>query len=187
MTFAAARQLTVLGAEQLQCCRLSGGRCSSPGGLQVPPQHRLTPGGEHTTLQVYRVKTERDERRVRERVTSLYLALDLALELALQPVAAVLGVPQGLRNGPQLSCNSSFLLHNLLQLWGGSAPINKCLSSDLELRTHQSRWAESYLGADLLHVLVSLLDFVHAALQVCVELDPLGLQPTHQLVLLTLL
>lgn len=60
------------------------------------------------------MKTERDERWVRE--TSLYLALGLALELALQPVAAVLGVSQGLRNGPQLSCNGSFLLHNLLQL-----------------------------------------------------------------------
>lgn len=47
----------------------------------------------------------------------IYLSLDL--ELALQPVAAVLGVPQGLRNGPQLSRNSSFLLRDLLQLGGG--------------------------------------------------------------------
>lgn len=46
----------------------------------------------------------------------------LALDLALQPVAAILGVPQGLGNGPQLSCNGAFLLHCMLQLtcnkWG---------------------------------------------------------------------
>lgn len=40
----------------------------------------------------------------------------------------------------------------------------------------------SYLLVELLEVLVSLLDLIHAALQVGVELDPLCLQPTHQLV-----
>lgn len=40
----------------------------------------------------------------------------------------------------------------------------------------------SYLLVELLEVLVSLLDLIHAALQVRVELDPLCLQPTHQLV-----
>lgn len=38
-----------------------------------------------------------------------------------------------------------------------------------------------YLLVELLEVLVPLLDLVHAALQVGVELDPLRLQPTHQL------
>lgn len=42
----------------------------------------------------------------------------LSLDLAFQPVAPVLGVPQGLRNGPQLSHDTSFLLHYLLQLQG---------------------------------------------------------------------
>lgn len=39
----------------------------------------------------------------------------------------------------------------------------------------------SYLLVELLEVLVSLLDLIHAALQVGVELDPLCLQPGHQL------
>lgn len=39
----------------------------------------------------------------------------------------------------------------------------------------------SYLLVELLEVLVPLLDLIHAALQVGVELDPLCLQPTHQL------
>lgn len=40
----------------------------------------------------------------------------------------------------------------------------------------------SYPLVELLEVLVSLLDLKHAALQVGAELDPLCLQPTHQLV-----
>lgn len=202
----------------------------------------------------------------RDMFRSINLSLDL--ELALQPVAAVLGVPQGLRNGPQLSRNSSFLLCDLLQLGGdgggrgrnseGELPtrikiwnfklccktsfilrrlssnsfsvyINKQISFELcnksllnfksgfshfklsfaklwlELildlcwfkpafrfsvclhLTHSDMFkhsgsAGSYLSADLLQVLVSLLDLIHAALQVCVELNPLCLQPTHHLV-----
>lgn len=60
----------------------------------------------------------------RDMFRSIYLSLHLSLDLALQPVAAVLGVPQGLRNGPQLSRNSSFLLHYLLQL-GGQVVIQR--------------------------------------------------------------
>lgn len=54
---------------------------------------------------------------VNTRHTGSFSDLSLALDLALQPVAAVLGVPQGLGNGPQLSCGRTFLLHCLLQLW----------------------------------------------------------------------
>lgn len=39
-----------------------------------------------------------------------------------------------------------------------------------------------YLGVDLLEELVSLLDLIHAALQVAMEPVPLGLQSTHRLV-----
>lgn len=46
----------------------------------------------------------------------VYLSLALDLDLSFQPVAAVLSVPQGLRNGPQLSCNRTFLLRDLLEL-----------------------------------------------------------------------
>lgn len=66
-------------------------------------------------------------------IRRIYLILDLALELqlALQPMAALLGVPQGLRHGPQLSGDSSLLLHQLLQLQGDKS--SRLLSPTLQM------------------------------------------------------
>lgn len=121
----------------------------------------------------------------------VYLSLDL--DLSFQPVAAVLSVPQGLRNGPQLSCNRTFLLRDLLELkmWR-LFHLQSLPSSHQTAGTHQElqlkcwRVAVSYLGAELMEVVVSLLDLVHAALQVSVQLHPLRLQTTPRLVRPTL-
>lgn len=129
----------------------------------------------------------------------IYLSLGLALDLAFQPVAAVLGVPQGLRNGPHLGRDSSFLLHDLLQLQGDlmfsfhppEVHWTLCLwwfnFILLNGETHHCLppycFRESqYLGVDLLEELISLLDLIHAALQVAMEPVPLSLQSTHCLV-----
>ena len=122
--------------------------------------------------------------------------LSLALDLSFQPVAAVLSVPQGLRNGPQLGCNRTFLLRDLLELKRWRLFHINAYKVYLHLTWQQhhqqfsrSSWCVpgvSYLAAELVEVVVSLLDLVHAALQVSVELHPLHLQTTHRLLRSTL-
>lgn len=107
-----------------------------------------------------------DQRQV-YRNSDLYLTV--TLELTFQPLTAGLSVPQSLRKDPQLGCNCNLLLCRLLQL--GNTP---------DLISSLRRWL--ILGQRLAYLLVELLDLTHAALQVRVELDPLCLQPTQQLI-----